>query len=143
MIYTKLTLAIQMVDRLLSYCIFTQLTEKLPLIISKDTLVPCKGLHSIRAMLSGHRSDALRPPAEFRWGPPPRHHHPAQTAHRSAKLYMPTYYHFFILHEVLELQIIYHNNRVAACGQPLAFGSVLLGLVDFDFVREYFWDELG
>lgn len=50
---------------------------------------------------------------------------------------------FFILHEVLELQIIYHNNRVAACGQPLAFGSVLLGLVDFDFVREYFWDELG
>jgi hypothetical protein len=50
---------------------------------------------------------------------------------------------FFILHEILELQIIYHNNRVAACGQPLAFGSVLLGLVDFDFVREYFWNELG
>jgi hypothetical protein len=63
------------------------------------------------------------------------------TAHRSAKLYMPTDYHFLVLHEVLELQIIHHNNWVSACGQPLAFGSVLLGHVDFDFVRDYFWDE--
>jgi hypothetical protein len=63
------------------------------------------------------------------------------TAHRSAKLYMPSDYHFLILHEVLELQIRYHNDRVSAYGQPLAFGSVLLGQVDFDFVRDYFWDE--
>jgi hypothetical protein len=54
---------------------------------------------------------------------------------------MPTDYHFLILHEVLELQISHHNNWVSACGQPLAFGSVLLGHVDFDFVRDYFWDE--
>lgn len=63
------------------------------------------------------------------------------TAHRSTKLYMPTDYHFLMLYEVLEVQISYHNNRVSACGHPLAFGSVLLGLVDFDFVRDYFWDE--
>ena len=63
------------------------------------------------------------------------------TAHRSAKLYMPNDYHFLILHEVLELQIRSHNDRVSACGQPLTFGSVLLGQVDFDFVRDYFWDE--
>jgi hypothetical protein len=63
------------------------------------------------------------------------------TAHRSAKLYMPTDYHFLILHEVLELQIISHNDLVSAFDQPLAFGSVLLGHVDFDFVRYYFWDE--
>ena len=63
------------------------------------------------------------------------------TAHRSVKLYMPTDYHFFILHEVLELQIIQHNDLVSACDQPLAFGSVLLGHVDFDFIRDYFWDE--
>jgi hypothetical protein len=48
------------------------------------------------------------------------------TAHRSTKL---------------EVQISHHNNRVSVCGQPLAFGSVLLGHVDFDFVRDYFWDE--
>ena len=64
------------------------------------------------------------------------------TAHRSAKLYMPTDYHFLILHEVLELQIIQHNDLVSACDQPLAFGSVLLGHVDFDFIRDYFWDSL-
>jgi len=75
MIYTKLTLAIQMVDRLLSYCIFTQLAEKLPLIISKDTLVPCKGLHSIRAIRRSIYRVALRLLAAFRWGLPPRHHH--------------------------------------------------------------------
>ena len=63
------------------------------------------------------------------------------TAHRSAKLYMPSDYHFLILHEVLKLQISSHNGRVSACGQPLSFGSVLLGQVDFDFVRDYFWDE--
>jgi hypothetical protein len=63
------------------------------------------------------------------------------TAHRSAKLYMPTDYHFLMLHEILEVQISHHNNRVSVCGQPLAFGSVLLGHVDFDFVRDYFWDE--
>jgi hypothetical protein len=63
------------------------------------------------------------------------------TAHRSVKLYMPTDYHFLILHEVLELQIISHNDLVSAFDQPLAFGSVLLGHVDFDFVRYYFWDE--
>ena len=63
------------------------------------------------------------------------------TAHRSVKLYLPTDYHFLILHEVLELQIISHNDLVSACDQPLAFGSVLLGNVDFDFVRDYFWDE--
>ena len=63
------------------------------------------------------------------------------TAHRSTKLYMPTDYHFLMLHEVLEVQISHHNNRVSVCGQPLAFGSVLLGHVDFDFVRDYFWDE--
>ena len=62
-------------------------------------------------------------------------------AHRSAKFYLPTDYHFLMLHEVLEVQISHHNNRVSACGQPLAFGSVLLGHVDFDFVRDYFWDE--
>jgi len=62
-------------------------------------------------------------------------------AHRSAKLYMPTDYHFLILHEVLLLQISYHNNQVASRGQPLAFGSVWLAHVDFDFVRDYFWDE--
>jgi hypothetical protein len=55
---------------------------------------------------------------------------------------MPTDYHFLILHEVLELQIISHNDLVSACGQPLAIGSVLLGHVDFDFVRDYFWDSL-
>ena len=64
------------------------------------------------------------------------------TAHRSVKLYMPTDYHFLILHEVLELQIISHNDLVSAFDQPLAFGSVLLGHVDFDFVRDYFWDSL-
>ena len=63
------------------------------------------------------------------------------TAHRSVKFYMPTDYHFLILHEVLELQITSHNDLVSACDQPLAFGSVLLGHVDFDFVRDYFWDE--
>jgi hypothetical protein len=63
------------------------------------------------------------------------------TANRSTKLYMPNDYHFLILHEVLELQISSHNDRVSACGQPLAFGSVLLGQVDFDFVRDFFWDE--
>jgi hypothetical protein len=63
------------------------------------------------------------------------------TANQSTKLYMPNDYHFLILHEVLELQISSHNDRVSACGQPLAFGSVLLGQVDFDFVRDYFWDE--
>jgi len=63
------------------------------------------------------------------------------TANRSAKLYMHNDYHFLILHEVLKLQISSHNNLVSACGQPLAFGSILLGQVDFDFVREYFWDE--
>jgi hypothetical protein len=62
-------------------------------------------------------------------------------AHRSAKLYMPTDYHFLILHEVLQLQISRHNDRVASSGQPLAFGSVLLCHIDFDFVSEYFWDE--
>jgi hypothetical protein len=62
-------------------------------------------------------------------------------AHRSAKLYMPTDYHFLILHEVLQLQISRHNERVANAGQPLAFGSVWLAHVDFDFVRDYFWDE--
>lgn len=62
-------------------------------------------------------------------------------AHRSAKLYMPTDYHFLILHEVLQLQISLHNDRVSSRGQPLAFGSVLLGHVDFDFVSDYFWDE--
>jgi hypothetical protein len=62
-------------------------------------------------------------------------------AHRSAKLYMPTDYHFLILHEVLQLQISRHNERVANAGQPLAFGSVWLGHVDFDFVRDHFWDE--
>jgi hypothetical protein len=63
------------------------------------------------------------------------------TANQSTKLYMPNDYHFLILHEVLELQISSHNDRVSACGQPLAFGSVLLGQVDFDFVRDFFWDE--
>ena len=63
------------------------------------------------------------------------------TANRSTKLYMPNDYHFLILHEVLELQIRYHNDQVSACGQPLAFGSVLLAQIDFDFVRDYFWDE--
>jgi hypothetical protein len=63
------------------------------------------------------------------------------TANRSTKLYMPNDYHFLILHEVLELQISSHNDRVSASGQPLAFGSVLLGQVDFDFVRDFFWDE--
>jgi hypothetical protein len=62
-------------------------------------------------------------------------------AHRSAKLYMPTDYHFLILHEVLQLQINHHNDQVASGGQPLAFGSVLLGHVDFDFVSGHFWDE--
>jgi hypothetical protein len=60
------------------------LAAKLLLIIGKDALVPCKGLHSIKAMRSSHRNDALLSPADFRWGPLPRHHHPAQTAHRSA-----------------------------------------------------------
>jgi hypothetical protein len=55
---------------------------------------------------------------------------------------MPSDYHFLILHEVLELQIIHHNSWVSAYDQPLAFGSVLLGHVDFDFVRDYFWDSL-
>jgi hypothetical protein len=63
------------------------------------------------------------------------------TANQSTKLYMPNDYHFLILHEVLELQISSHNDRVSASGQPLAFGSVLLGQVDFDFVRDFFWDE--
>jgi hypothetical protein len=62
-------------------------------------------------------------------------------AHRSAKLYVPTDYHFLILHEVLQLQISRHNERVANAGQPLAFGSVWPAHVDFDFVRDYFWDE--
>ena len=63
-------------------------------------------------------------------------------AHRSAKLYMPTDYHFLILHELLQLQIGFHNDRVSSGGQPLAFGCVLLGHVDFDFVADYyFWDE--
>lgn len=39
-------------------------------------------------------------------------------AHRSAKLYRPTEYHFLILHEVLQLQISRHNERVASGGQP-------------------------
>ena len=63
------------------------------------------------------------------------------SANQSTKLYMPNDYHFLILHEVLELQISSHNDRVSASGQPLAFGSVLLGQVDFDFVRDFFWDE--
>jgi hypothetical protein len=62
-------------------------------------------------------------------------------AHRSVKLYMPTDYHFLILHEVLQLQISRHNDRVSSRGLPLAFGSVLLGHVDFDFVSYYLWDE--
>jgi len=70
-----MNLAIQMVERLMNYFIFTQFAAKLRLIIGKDTLVPCKGLHSIRAMWSSHRSDALLPPADFRRGPPPRPHH--------------------------------------------------------------------
>lgn len=62
-------------------------------------------------------------------------------AHRSAKLHMPTDYHFLVLHEVLQLQISLHNDRVASSGLPLAFGSVLLGHVELDFVSDYFWDE--
>jgi hypothetical protein len=63
-------------------------------------------------------------------------------AHRSVKFYMPTDYHFLILHEVLQLQISYHNYRVSGGGQPLEFGGVLLSHVDFDFVADYyFWDE--
>ena len=63
-------------------------------------------------------------------------------AQRSAKLYMPTDYHYLILHEVLQLQIGFHNDRISSGGQPLAFGSVLLGHVDFEFVADYyFWDE--
>ena len=84
MIDTNLTLAIQIVDRLLNYCIFTELTERLSLIISKGALEPSKGLDSIRAMR--RRSlcrDALRPPADFRWGPPPRHHHFGKTDGRT------------------------------------------------------------
>jgi hypothetical protein len=38
MIYTKVNLAIQMVERLFGYCIFTQLAAKLLLIIGKDAL---------------------------------------------------------------------------------------------------------
>jgi hypothetical protein len=62
-------------------------------------------------------------------------------ANRSTKLYTPTDYHFLIRHEVLQLQISLHNDRAASRGQPLAFGSVLLIHVDFNFVSEYFWDE--
>jgi hypothetical protein len=62
-------------------------------------------------------------------------------AHRSAKLYSPTDYHFLILHEVLQLQISLHNSLVSSGDQPLAFGSVLLAHVDLDFVSDYFWDE--
>jgi hypothetical protein len=51
------------------------LAAKLPLIISKGALVPCKGLHSIKAMRSSHRRVALRLLAAFRRGLPPRPHH--------------------------------------------------------------------
>ena len=54
---------------------------------------------------------------------------------------MPTDYHFLILHEVLQLRFSRYNDRVSTCGQPLAFGSVILGYVDLDFVRDYFWVE--
>jgi len=65
MIDTNLTLAIQILDRLLNYCIFTELTERLSLIISKGALEPCKGLDSIRAMRRSLCRDALRPPVDF------------------------------------------------------------------------------
>jgi hypothetical protein len=75
MIDINLTLAIQIVDRLLNYCIFTESTEKLPLIISKGALEPSKGLHSISEMRLSICRVALRLLAAFRWGLPPRHHH--------------------------------------------------------------------
>jgi hypothetical protein len=72
---TNMTLAIQAIDRLLIYCIFTELTEKLPFTSSKGTLEPRKGLDSIRVIRRSLCLVALRLLAAFRWGLPPRHHH--------------------------------------------------------------------
>ena len=61
-------------------------------------------------------------------------------AHRSPKLFMPSDVHFLLLHEVLQHEIERHNDRVFDTGQPVACGDVRLLLIDFDFVRDFFWD---
>jgi hypothetical protein len=75
LIDTNMILAIQTIDRLLTYCIFTELTEKLPFTSSKGTLEPSKGLDSIRVIRRSLCRIALRLLAAFRWGLPPRHQH--------------------------------------------------------------------
>ena len=62
-------------------------------------------------------------------------------AHRSNDLYMPTEYHWLILHDVLHDGAEMHNDMVAEFG-PAKIGCVLLGEIDFDAVADiYFWDE--
>jgi hypothetical protein len=53
---------------------------------------------------------------------------------------MPSDVHFLLLHEVLHHEIECHNDRVFDTGQPVACGDLRLLLIDFDFVRDFFWD---
>lgn len=62
-------------------------------------------------------------------------------AHQSPKLYMPSDYHFLLLHDVLQHEIECHNDRVYETGRAVACGDVPLLLIDFDFVRDFFWDQ--
>jgi len=63
-------------------------------------------------------------------------------AHRSAKLSMPTDYHFLLLYDVLLQWIEHHNDTVTAEGHPLELGELVIGKIDFDSVVDhFFWDD--
>jgi len=64
-------------------------------------------------------------------------------AHQSESLYMPTDYHFLLLHSALDQWIGLHNDDVAFENKAIEFfGGLVLGQIDFPLLSDmYFWDE--
>lgn len=64
-------------------------------------------------------------------------------AHKSDSLYIPTDYHFLLLHSALDYWIEFHNDNVDFQNQVTKFfGGLEIGQIDFSLLCDiYFWDE--
>ncbi len=64
-------------------------------------------------------------------------------AHQSELLYMPTDYHFLLLHSTLDQWIGLHNENVSSEIKAIEFfGEMVIGQIDFSLLSDmYFWDE--